>query len=354
MTPPSPTLPNSLWANSQRHARRIYTHNTFYASGQIGVPSRANRRSPACRLPNPRPAPAALGSPSPGACRGRSSPCSAAPWWTVSTGGASWPPWMRFGRRPWGCSASPCPSNSLAFLVGMAESLFDTASGSVLPAVVAKESLREANGRVPAGQIFANNMAGPLLGGMLCASVAALPPPTGRHLRRNRADLGAARSFPRPARSEGGEYPLPLPSKPRSPRALVALAAPPAARPRAHRRGDEPHLRRAFAVWVPYVQEGLSARCATVRWPQPSPLGRSRRPRRRACGGSAGYRRRPPRRPAGRGRHAYRPPGGRFADRHLVRLHRRRCGARDAAPLASPHARGKGAGSGWFPRAGSG
>jgi hypothetical protein len=30
------------------------------------------------------------------------------------------------------------------------------------------------------------------------------------------------------------------------------------------------------------------------------------------------------------------------------------CGARDAAPLASPHARGKGAGSGGFPRAGSG
>ena len=59
----------------------------------------------------------------------------------------------------------------------MAETLFDTASGSVLPAVVAKEGLREANGRVPAGQIFANNMAGPLLGGMLCASVAALPFP---------------------------------------------------------------------------------------------------------------------------------------------------------------------------------
>ncbi len=59
----------------------------------------------------------------------------------------------------------------------MAETLFDTASGSVLPAVVAKESLREANGRLPAGQIFANNMAGPLLGGMLCASVAALPFP---------------------------------------------------------------------------------------------------------------------------------------------------------------------------------
>ncbi len=59
----------------------------------------------------------------------------------------------------------------------MAETLFDTASGCVLPAVVAKESLREANGRLPAGQIFANNMAGPLLGGMLCASVAALPFP---------------------------------------------------------------------------------------------------------------------------------------------------------------------------------
>ena len=61
------------------------------------------------------------------------------------------------------------------FLVGTAETLFDTASVAVLPAVVAREDLRKANGRLYAGQILANNMAGPPLGGLLFASFAALP-----------------------------------------------------------------------------------------------------------------------------------------------------------------------------------
>jgi MFS family permease len=61
------------------------------------------------------------------------------------------------------------------FFVGMAETLFDTASVSVLPAVVRKEDLQKANGRLYSAQILANNMAGPPLGGFLFASVAALP-----------------------------------------------------------------------------------------------------------------------------------------------------------------------------------
>jgi MFS family permease len=61
------------------------------------------------------------------------------------------------------------------FLVGAAETLFDTASVSVVPAVVAREDLQRANGRLYAGQIVANNMAGPPLGGLLFASAAALP-----------------------------------------------------------------------------------------------------------------------------------------------------------------------------------
>jgi len=61
------------------------------------------------------------------------------------------------------------------FMVGPAETLFDTASVSVLPAVVRKEDLAKANGRLYSAQILANNMAGPPLGGLLFASAAALP-----------------------------------------------------------------------------------------------------------------------------------------------------------------------------------
>ena len=61
------------------------------------------------------------------------------------------------------------------FLVGTAETLFDTASVSAVPAVAATEDLQKANGRLYAGQILANNMAGPPLGGLLFAASAALP-----------------------------------------------------------------------------------------------------------------------------------------------------------------------------------
>jgi predicted MFS family arabinose efflux permease len=61
------------------------------------------------------------------------------------------------------------------FFVGTAETLFDTASVSILPAVIPKEDLQKANGRLYSAQILANNMAGPPLGGFLFASAAALP-----------------------------------------------------------------------------------------------------------------------------------------------------------------------------------
>jgi len=61
------------------------------------------------------------------------------------------------------------------FLVGTTETLFDTASVSVLPAVVREEDLAKANGRLYSAQIVANNMVGPSLGGLLFASAAALP-----------------------------------------------------------------------------------------------------------------------------------------------------------------------------------
>ncbi|MEJ7632771.1 MAG: MFS transporter [Rubrobacteraceae bacterium] len=50
------------------------------------------------------------------------------------------------------------------FMVGTAETLFDTASVSVLPAVVRKEDLAKANGRLYSAQILANNRLSPGFG----------------------------------------------------------------------------------------------------------------------------------------------------------------------------------------------
>lgn len=61
------------------------------------------------------------------------------------------------------------------FLVGAAETLFDTASVSVLPSIVRKEALPRANGRLYSAQIIANNLVGPPLGGLLFTAAAALP-----------------------------------------------------------------------------------------------------------------------------------------------------------------------------------
>jgi MFS family permease len=61
------------------------------------------------------------------------------------------------------------------FLMGTAETLFDTASVSILPAVVPRESLEKANGRLFGGQIVSNEFAAPPLGGFLFAVAASIP-----------------------------------------------------------------------------------------------------------------------------------------------------------------------------------
>ena len=61
------------------------------------------------------------------------------------------------------------------FLMGTAETLFDTASVSILPAVVARENLEKANGRLFGAQIVANEFVAPPLGGVLFAFAASVP-----------------------------------------------------------------------------------------------------------------------------------------------------------------------------------
>ena len=61
------------------------------------------------------------------------------------------------------------------FLVGSAEPLFDNASVAVLPAVVSRDKLQKANGRLAVAQIVMGEALGPPLGGFLFAAAAALP-----------------------------------------------------------------------------------------------------------------------------------------------------------------------------------
>jgi MFS family permease len=61
------------------------------------------------------------------------------------------------------------------FALGTAETLFDNAAVSILPAVVAKEDLAKANGRLLGAQMVANELAAPPLGGLLFATAAAVP-----------------------------------------------------------------------------------------------------------------------------------------------------------------------------------
>lgn len=61
------------------------------------------------------------------------------------------------------------------FVLGTAETLFDNASQAILPAVVDREKLEKANGRLFGGQLVANEFAGPPLGGFLFAAAAAAP-----------------------------------------------------------------------------------------------------------------------------------------------------------------------------------
>ena len=75
---------------------------------------------------------------------------------------------------------------AVVFLLGMAETLFDSAAMAVVPAVLehdipaerknANSSLERANGRLFAGQLTANQFVGPPLGALLFGVSASLPP----------------------------------------------------------------------------------------------------------------------------------------------------------------------------------
>lgn len=61
-----------------------------------------------------------------------------------------------------------------ALVLGAGETLFDTASQSILPSVVDRERLSEANGRLYAVELVANQFVGPPLGGLLAAVALSL------------------------------------------------------------------------------------------------------------------------------------------------------------------------------------
>lgn len=63
----------------------------------------------------------------------------------------------------------------VGFLMGCAETIFDNSAQSILPAVVRKDQLEKANGRMYAVEIINNQFVGPPLGGFLFAAAAAAP-----------------------------------------------------------------------------------------------------------------------------------------------------------------------------------
>lgn len=64
---------------------------------------------------------------------------------------------------------------AIAFFLGCAEVVFDNAAQAILPSIVGRDVLETANGRLYAGEIVANQFAGPPLGSVLFALVAAAP-----------------------------------------------------------------------------------------------------------------------------------------------------------------------------------
>jgi MFS family permease len=67
----------------------------------------------------------------------------------------------------------------VAFCVGLAETIYDTSAQSIVPRVVRRDQLSQANGRLYAAQLTANEFAGPPLAGFLVAAgmVVALAAP---------------------------------------------------------------------------------------------------------------------------------------------------------------------------------
>ena len=62
-----------------------------------------------------------------------------------------------------------------AFLLGVAETVRDTAAETVVPRLVPEDQLERAGGRLTAGALVGNEFAGPLLGGVLFGAGVALP-----------------------------------------------------------------------------------------------------------------------------------------------------------------------------------
>jgi MFS family permease len=63
---------------------------------------------------------------------------------------------------------------AVAFSIGIAETIYDTAAQSILPLIVSRDQLSRANGRLFAAELTANEFVGPPLGGFLVAAGVAL------------------------------------------------------------------------------------------------------------------------------------------------------------------------------------
>ena len=64
---------------------------------------------------------------------------------------------------------------AIAFLLGSAETLFDTASEAIIPSLVGSDRLDSANGRLQAAEWTANSFVGPPFGAVLFAIAVSLP-----------------------------------------------------------------------------------------------------------------------------------------------------------------------------------
>lgn len=71
---------------------------------------------------------------------------------------------------------------AVALALGIAEVLFDTSSQTMMPAVVEKDDLSAANGRLFAVEMVTNQFIGPPIGGLLIAASAAIAVATGAGL----------------------------------------------------------------------------------------------------------------------------------------------------------------------------
>ncbi|MEV6568541.1 MFS transporter [Streptomyces kronopolitis] len=100
---------------------------------------------------------------------------------------------------------------ALAFLLGIAETLADTAAPAMLPRLVDERHLERANGRLMAAQIVLNETAGPPVAGLLVGLTAAAAPATGGVLYAlaallllGLAPLARTPREPAPGRARGG------------------------------------------------------------------------------------------------------------------------------------------------------